>query len=124
MARKINLSKPLSKADLAYLQARFPQSRVDWMVAQAGKQEEAAPSEPENQTENPESSDSGQTGADGENGSQTGEEDLIGSTSEFNPGEHTVEEVVTYLKGASDEEKARVVAVEADGKGRNTILNS
>jgi hypothetical protein len=124
MARKINLSKPLSKADLAYLQSRFPQSRVDWMVAQAGKQEETDPSEPENQPENPGGSDNGQTGTDGENGSQTGEEDLIGSTPEFNPGEHTVEEVVAYLKEASDEEKARVVAQEADGKGRSTILNS
>lgn len=41
----------------------------------------------------------------------------------FNPGEHTVEEVITYLNGLDpeDPERDRVLAAEAAGKARKGI---
>lgn len=41
---------------------------------------------------------------------------------EFDPAEHTVEEVKEYLDGADDTERERVLAAEAEGKGRKTLL--
>jgi hypothetical protein len=40
----------------------------------------------------------------------------------YDPSEHTVEEVKEYLDGADDAERERVLAAEADGKGRKTLL--
>lgn len=40
----------------------------------------------------------------------------------FDPSEHTVEEVKDYLDGADEDERERVLAAEADGKGRKTLL--
>lgn len=40
----------------------------------------------------------------------------------FDPSEHTVEEVVEYLADADAEEKARVLAAEAAGKARKSLL--
>ncbi|MHB9862185.1 hypothetical protein [Streptomyces sp. YIM S03343] len=41
---------------------------------------------------------------------------------EFDPGEHTAPEVIEYLRTADEEERARVLAAEADGKNRKSIL--
>lgn len=123
MARDIDLTKPLSKADVAWLTARYPQSRVDHMVALAGQAQEV----PEKGDETgdgdsaPEAPEVPETGGEG---AETGEEDLIGDGEPYDPGAHTADEVVKYLKDASDEEKSRVLAAEADGKGRSTILNA
>lgn len=43
---------------------------------------------------------------------------------EFDPGEHTAPEVIEYLKGASQEERARVLAAEQAGKARATVLGT
>ncbi len=40
----------------------------------------------------------------------------------FDPGEHTVEEVLAHLATADEDEQARVRAAEADGKARTTIV--
>lgn len=40
----------------------------------------------------------------------------------FAPGEHTAPEVIEYLKTADDEERARVLAAEADGQKRKGVL--
>lgn len=39
----------------------------------------------------------------------------------FDPGEHTVEEVQEYLENATDEERERVLAAEAEGKARKSL---
>lgn len=40
----------------------------------------------------------------------------------FDPGEYTVSEVFNYLATASDEEKARVLAAEASGRARKSLV--
>lgn len=46
------------------------------------------------------------------------------SPQEFNPDEHNVAEVVTYLNTVADEaEKERVLAAEAAGQARKGIMN-
>jgi hypothetical protein len=40
----------------------------------------------------------------------------------FDPGEHKAPEVIAYLKDANEEERARVLAAEADGQKRKGIL--
>lgn len=40
----------------------------------------------------------------------------------FDPGEHTAPEVIDYLNGADDEERARVLAAEAEGQKRKGVL--
>lgn len=42
----------------------------------------------------------------------------------FDPGEHTAPQVLAYLKDADDEERARVLAAEADGQKRKGILGA
>ncbi|MFD7709475.1 hypothetical protein [Streptomyces sp. NPDC059786] len=44
------------------------------------------------------------------------------SQTPFDPGEHTAPDVIEYLKGADEEERARVLAAEAAGRGRKGIL--
>lgn len=44
--------------------------------------------------------------------------------SEFNPSDHTVDEVKEHLDGASPEVVAQVVQAEEAGKGRKSILES
>lgn len=92
MARELDLSKPLSKSDVAYLRERYPESYVQRMIDLAGS---------------------------------PGTEDLIGETGteEFDPNQHTVDEVNTYLESADDAEVQRVLAIEETGKNRAGILN-
>lgn len=117
MAREIDLSKPLSADDIAYLKARHHQSYVDRLVELAGGAENAP--------EKPEDEAPADSTGEGESGPETGDEDLIGATTtDFDPGEHTVDEVQAHLKDASDAERARVLELERDGKGRSGILNS
>lgn len=128
MARDIDLSKPLSKEDIAYLKARHSLPYVARLVDLAGM----ASSEPDNGPETGEGSGQAPSAPEGgdapENGGESsgsGDEDLIGSTTtDFDPGQHTADEVLKHLKDASDEEKSRVLALEKDGKGRSTILNA
>jgi hypothetical protein len=40
----------------------------------------------------------------------------------FDPGEHNADQVLEYLKGADEEERARVLAAEAEGRKRKGIL--
>ena len=43
---------------------------------------------------------------------------------QFEPTNHTVEEVLEYLASASETERTRVLNLEADGKARRTILGA
>jgi len=47
-----------------------------------------------------------------------------GDPKAFDPGEHTGPEVIEYLKGADEEERARVLAAEQSGKKRSTVLGA
>jgi hypothetical protein len=124
MARDIDLSKPLSKEDIAYLKARHSLPYVERLVELAG----TASSEPENGPQSGSDTDPAPSAPGSESGTENGgedvDEDLIGSTTDFDPGQHTADEVLKHLKDASDEEKSRVLALEKDGKGRSTILNA
>ena len=125
MARKIDLTKPLSKKTITHLRERYPDVYVERMIALAGTVD--GPEEDEKTL-------GGDGNGDGANTPENPGEDLIGdldggSSDEenvevFDPNVHTADEVVTYLKSASSEEKERVQSVEADGKGRSTILNA
>jgi hypothetical protein len=42
----------------------------------------------------------------------------------FDPGEHTAPQVLEYLKTVDEEERARVLAAEADGQKRKGILGT
>lgn len=42
---------------------------------------------------------------------------------EFNPADHTAQEVKDHLAAADPEEFARVIGAERDGKGRVSVLN-
>lgn len=54
-----------------------------------------------------------------------GEQRTLGqppAAASFDPGEHSVKEVRAYLEGADEEETARVLAAERNGKSRAGIL--
>lgn len=120
MAREIDLSKPLSKEDVAYLKARHSLSYVDRLVELAGGTSSEAGDGPETG----EGSSQAPSATGGENGGEGGDEDLIGDVTDFDPGQHTVDEVQEHLKGASEAERSRVLDLERDGKGRSGILNA
>lgn len=42
----------------------------------------------------------------------------------FDPGEHNVDEVLEYLADATPEEQQRVLAAEAEGKNRKSLLEA
>jgi len=48
--------------------------------------------------------------------------DVDNEPAEYDPSKERVEEVLAYLDGADEEEVQRVLAAEAEGKGRSTIL--
>lgn len=98
MSRKLDLSKPLSEADIKRLRARYPLQYVNHMVARANGGE----------------FDSAQSDDQEPQGMQDGDD----------PGDFTVDEVVAYLSqpDLSDEERDRVLEVEADGQARVGIL--
>jgi len=52
----------------------------------------------------------------------TVEGDPVDETGTFDPDEHTVDEVNTYLESASEDEQSRVLAAEEAGKARKGIL--
>lgn len=122
MARDFDLTKPLTEADVKWLRSRYAANYVDRMVALAGTVAEEPGDGPET------ASDSSQapSAPGSESGPETPDEDLIGSDegelSDFDPGQHTVDEVQAHLKSASADERDRVLALERDGKGRSGIL--
>lgn len=138
MARE--LSFPLNEGDLAWLKERYPQGYVERMIELHGSEDaENAPETPE-EPEQPQGTPEGVEG--GENGSEEPEEtsedeaeddeddeDILGDSDEdegkpYDPSEHNVDDVVKHLASASDAEKSRILAAEASGKGRTTILNA
>lgn len=138
MARKLDLSKPLSAEDVKYLRSRYPEPYVQHQIALAGVNEDS-PSEPDEAEDAGDGGETGDGGADGtdvpEEGSEageedeTGEEDLIGDAGEaddepvtsYDPGKHTVDEVNKHLKTVSEEEKGAILALERDGRNRTSI---
>lgn len=76
------------------------------MRAQAAEQTTAAPGELRTLTPPTQTTDSGS------------------EPKPFDPSEHTGPEVIEYLKGAGEDERARVLAAEKGGKDRTTVLNA
>lgn len=52
------------------------------------------------------------------------EEDAQAEANLFDPAEHTVAEVNDYLADATEEERARVLSVEKDGKARASLVEN
>jgi hypothetical protein len=63
------------------------------------------------------------TGQEKEKTADEAAEEIEAGSGEYDPGEHSVEEVLAYLKDADEGEVARVKDVEASGKDRSTITN-
>lgn len=78
----------------------------------------AVPTEPNTSTNVDEVHNVGQAPASA-NAAAEGEE----PATRFDPSKATVDEVLAYLEGADEEEVQRVLAAEADGKGRKTIAD-
>jgi hypothetical protein len=118
MAREFN--GPLTPDDLEWLMARFPQSRIDRLVEVNGL------AASETAREEPEGSEAvkgeGST-AEGVENPEESLEDLIGSSAgqDFNPQDHTEAEIAAHLK-ANPDDKERVLALEAEGRGRKGVL--
>jgi len=55
---------------------------------------------------------------------ETATSDGEGMAEGSDPGDFTVKEVQAYLAGASEEEKTRVLAAEADGKNRPSLVKA
>lgn len=66
--------------------------------------------------------DSAVLGQDFDKVAQDKEQGLMNPADLFNPNDHTVAEVKEYLDGADDAERQRVLAVEAEGQKRKTLL--
>lgn len=49
-------------------------------------------------------------------------EGVAAGSSDFDPADHTVDEVKTYLDGADDDERDRVLVAEKDGKARTSLI--
>jgi hypothetical protein len=126
MARQF--TGPLTAEDIAYLSGRHPAAYVDRMVSLLGTED--APSEaPAENEEGGESGDEGgeqgQTQPEGSEAGEdsdpdTGDEDLIGATSEtsYDPLAYTTKEVRAHLKTVTAEEAERIKAVEAAREDR------
>lgn len=130
MSRKLDLSKPLSAADIKRLRATRPEPFVQRMIELAGGASEA-PDAPEKEEEaeepqgTPDDSNAPENAGEGPDEGVEEDEDLIGNAeTDFDPSKHTVDEVVKHLKQSDDAEQSRVLAAEATGKGRSGILNA
>jgi hypothetical protein len=133
MARE--LSKPLSEEDLVFLRQRYPEPYVQRMIALHGAEDaESAPETPDEDPADPESNedaDEAESGAeepetDGEADGEDEDDDLIGDAPTYDPLDHTTQEVRSYLKTATEDERKRVKAVEqarTDREPRTSILN-
>ena len=125
MARDIDLSKPLSDEDIAWLRSRYPLGYVEHMVALSNAPQGA---EEDDQVASP-TTDTEVLETPGEDVEEA-DEDLIGDTGEeFDPSKHTADEVLTYLGSLTDSdfdewERQRVLEAERSGKSRKTVLGS
>lgn len=135
MPREIDLSKPLSAEDIAYLKSRYPKNYVDRQIELAGgvstetpakgESSEEATGEAQGQPEGSEAASGAESDADEALEAEdeaSDEDDLIGEL--YDPLAHTTTEVRAYLKGADDAERDRVKAVEAartDREARTSI---
>ncbi|QWY82764.1 hypothetical protein PP641_gp023 [Arthrobacter phage SilentRX] len=65
----------------------------------------------------------GDAGDGAEESKSAADKDAEGKAEQFDPTEATIAEVKEYLDGADDTERERVLAAEAEGKGRKGILD-
>ena len=118
MAREF--TGPLTKDDLKWLKERFPQSRIDRLVEVNGL------ARAEKSREEPRGSEAAEgegSSADGVESAEEGLEDLIGDPGQatFDPQDHTEAEIVAHLK-ANPADRDRILALEAEGRGRKGVL--
>lgn len=123
MPREIDMSKPLSAEDVAYLKARHPLPVVERMIALAGAEDSPEPSapaeEPESTEEDPAKAEATEEPDGTEDATEEPDEDLIGDVAElYDPFTHTTVEVREYMKQADPEERERVRKVELDRTDR------
>lgn len=134
--REIDLSKPLDEETIAHLRERYSNEYVDRMVYLANGPADDEEAAEEQSDEAPEDVAGLGTG-DGVDSTEATDlsdaeddgEDLIGDAvgnavgTEYNPADHTVDEVNKYLRsGISEEEKQAILQLEREGRGRSTIL--
>lgn len=127
MARKLNLNKPLSKKDIAYLRTRHPVSYVERMIALAGSADEPEEQEaPETDEEGDEGTDTQPDPSEDEEDDESDgdEDDLIGDPveSDYDPAKYVVKEVQAEMDQSSPEVRELIKAREAEGRGRKNIL--
>lgn len=126
MPREIDLTKPLSAEDVAYLRSRHPLPVVERMIALAGAEDSPEPSapaeEPESTEEDPAKAEATEEPDGTEDDTEEPDEDLIGDVAEaaelYDPFTHTTVEVREYMKQADPEERERVRKVELDRTDR------
>lgn len=111
------LSTPLSAEDLVYLRERYADGYVERLIELQGTEDGALEAAKESEAQSAgEPTDNGSEAGDGaQNGS---EEDLIGL---FDPSEHTEAEIKDHLE-ANPDDHDRVLAAEAEGRGRKGVL--
>ena len=118
MAREIDLSKPLSQADIKYLRQRHSLAYVARMVELAAG--DAEPSEAEDNEEGNGVPESNEEPAEAEDSSEEltedDGEDLIGAL--YDPFAHTTREVRDHLKDSGPEERERIWKLERERTDR------
>lgn len=135
MAREIDMSKPLTAEDIAYLKARHPLAYVRRLIDLAGGVDEASASDTGEEAENspetgeqgagePDASEAGSEAGDGPESNPEGgddDEDLIGDAGEtpFDVLKATEAEVKTWAESASDEAKAAALTTEQAREDRD-----
>ena len=125
MARDIDISKPLSAEDIAWLLQRRPLAQVANLITASNAPQDV---EEGDQVASP-TDDTEVLETPGEDVEEA-DEDLIGDTGEeFDPSKHTDDEVLTYLGSLTDSdfdewERQRVLEAERSGKSRKTVLGS
>lgn len=111
---------PLTADDLEWLGSRVPQAHLNRLIEVNGLEDvETVPGGPEA----PEGAEGEGSALGSGDGPETGEEDLIGDAGQpaFNPQDHTEAEITAHLKENPDD-RERVLALEAEGRGRKGVL--
>lgn len=148
MVRDIDLSKPLSEDDQAYLRERYSNEYVDRLVTVSGGEQADDPAADLSHASDS-GTEAGDTGLgagdpaatppDGDDTAPAADadaqdDDLIGDAGDgdtvgnavgttYNPGDHTVAEVRSYMDRVGLEERNAIKQLEQEGRGRTTILD-
>lgn len=118
LAKPHGLEREISATSIGYIVPSI-------ILEGADKQNEQTPAVVPVTAENQANADQGTPDpADGEKSSEASTEGNSGEQTgeQFDPDAHTVKEVLDYLTSADETERERVLAAEAEGQARKTIL--